>query len=94
MLNDKLKNMKLLMLKTFMLSCLITGSLFAQDFSGRATYKTHRKSSFKLDSTTMATNPGIQEQLEAQMRKMFQKTFTLDFSKSAVSYTHLTLPTI
>ena len=31
MLNDKLKNMKLLMLKTFILSCLITGSMFAQE---------------------------------------------------------------
>ena len=86
MLNDKLKNMKLLMLKTFILSSLITGSMFAQDFSGRATYKTHRKSSFKLDSTTIATNPGIQEQMEAQMRKMFQKTFTLDFTKSESIY--------
>ena len=86
MLNDKLKNMKLLMLKTFILSCLITGSMFAQDFSGRATYKTHRKSSFELDSTTMAANPGIQEQMEAQMRKMFQKTFTLDFTKSESIY--------
>jgi GLPGLI family protein len=74
------------MLKTFILSCLITGSMFAQDFSGRATYKTHRKSSFKLDSTTIATNPGIQEQMEAQMRKMFQKTFTLDFTKSESMY--------
>jgi GLPGLI family protein len=78
--------MKLLVLKTFMLSCLITGSMFAQDFSGRATYKTHRKSSFELDSTTMAANPGIQEQMEAQMRKMFQKTFTLDFTKSESMY--------
>ena len=86
MLNDKLKNMKLLMFKTFMLSCLISGSMFAQDFSGRATYKTHRKSSFELDSTTMAANPGIQEQMEAQMRKMFQKTFTLDFTKSESMY--------
>ena len=86
MLNDKLKNMKLLMLKTFMLSCLITGSMFAQDFSGRATYRTHQKSSFELDSTTIAANPGIQEQMEAQMRKMFQKTFTLDFSKSESMY--------
>ena len=86
MLNDKLKNMKLLMLKTFMLSCLISGSMFAQDFSGRATYKTHKKSSFKLDSTTIAANPGIQEQMEAQMRKMFQKTFTLDFTKSESMY--------
>jgi len=86
MLNDKLKNMKLLMLKTFMLSCLISGSMFAQDFSGRATYKTHQKSSFKLDSTTIAANPGIQEQMEAQMRKMFQKTFTLDFTKLESMY--------
>jgi len=86
MLNDKLKNMKLLMLKTFILSSLITGSMFAQDFSGRATYKTHRKSSFELDSTTMAANPGIQEQMEAQMRKMFQKTFILDFTKSESMY--------
>ena len=78
--------MKLLVLKTFMLSCLITGSMFAQDFSGSATYKTHRKSSFELDSTTMAANPGIQEQMEAQMRKMFQKTFTLDFTKSESMY--------
>ena len=74
------------MLKTFMFSCLISGSMFAQDFSGRATYKTHRKSSFELDSTTMAANPGIQEQMEAQMRKMFQKTFTLDFTKSESMY--------
>ena len=74
------------MLKTFMFSCLISGSMFAQDFSGRATYKTHRKSSFELDSTTIAANPGIQEQMEAQMRKMFQKTFTLDFTKSESMY--------
>ena len=78
--------MKLLVLKTFMLSCLISGTMIAQDFSGRATYKTHRKSSFKLDSTTIAANPGIQEQMEAQMRKMFQKTFTLDFTKSESMY--------
>ena len=73
-------------IKTFVLSCLISGTMFAQDFSGRATYKTHRKSSFELDSTTIAANPGIQEQMEAQMRKMFQKTFTLDFTKSESIY--------
>lgn len=73
-------------IRVFILSILITGSIFAQDFSGKATYRTHRKSSFKLDSTTMATNPGIQEQLEAQMRKIFQKTFTLDFTKSESMY--------
>jgi GLPGLI family protein len=73
-------------IKKFIMALFITGSVFAQDFSGRATYKTHQKSSFKLDSTTIAANPGIQEQMEAQMRKMFQKTFTLDFTKSESMY--------
>jgi GLPGLI family protein len=73
-------------IKKFIMALFITGSVFAQDFSGRATYKTHRKSSFELDSTTIAANPGIQEQMEAQMRKMFQKTFTLDFTKSESMY--------
>ena len=73
-------------IKNFIMAFFITGAMFAQDFSGRATYKTHRKSSFELDSTTMAANPKIQEQLEAQMRKMFQKTFTLDFTKLESMY--------
>ena len=73
-------------IKNFIMALFITGSVFAQDFSGRATYRTHRKSSFKLDSTTIAANPGIQEQMEAQTRKMFQKTFTLDFTKSESMY--------
>ncbi len=73
-------------LLTLILCLLIAKSTLSQDFSGRAIYKTHRKSTIKLDSTTMAANPGIQEQLEAQMRKMFQKTFTLDFTKSESMY--------
>jgi GLPGLI family protein len=68
--------------KIFCALFLMIYSISAQKFSGRATYKTHRKSSFELDSTTMAANPGIQEQMEAQMRKMFQKTYILDFTKS------------
>ena len=73
-------------IRFLLLSFLMTVSIFAQDFSGRATYRTHRKSSIKLDSTTMASSPGIQEQLEAQMRKMFQKTYSLDFTKSKSVY--------
>ena len=73
-------------IRFLLLSFLMTVSIFAQDFSGRAIYRTHRKSSIKLDSTTMASSPGIQEQLEAQMRKMFQKTYTLDFTKSKSVY--------
>ena len=73
-------------IKNFIMAFFITGAMFAQDFSGRATYKTHRKSSFELDSTFMAGNPKIQEQIEARMRKKSQKTFTLDFTKSESMY--------
>ena len=73
-------------IRFLLLSFLMTVSIFAQDFSGRAIYRTHRKSSIKLDSTTMASSPGIQEQLEAKMRKMFQKTYSLDFTKSKSVY--------
>jgi len=38
-------------IRVFILSILITGSIFDKDFSGRATYKTNRKSASKLDST-------------------------------------------
>ena len=68
--------------KIFCALLLMIYSISAQEFSGSATYKTHRKSSIELDSTTMAANPGIQKQLEVQMRKMFQKTYILDFTKS------------
>ena len=71
---------------TLILVLLITKSSLSQDFSGRATYKTHHKSSIKLDSTMMASNPGLKAQLEASMKKMFQKTFTLDFTNSESIY--------
>ncbi len=72
--------------KLFILALFVTGSLVAQDFYGKATYKTHRKSSIQLDSTTIARNPGIAEQLKARMAKMFQKTFILNFNRTESTY--------
>ena len=72
--------------KLFILTLLVTGSMAAQDFYGKATYKTHRKSSIQLDSTTIARNPGIAEQLKARMAKMFQKTFILNFNRTESTY--------
>jgi GLPGLI family protein len=65
---------------------LLSGSLFAQDFYGKAIYKTSRKSTIKLDSTTIAANPGIEAQLKARMAKMFQKTFILNFNRTESTY--------
>lgn len=77
--------------KIFMLTLFVSGSILAQNFSGRATYKTHRKSpSMQLDSISMPGDAAMQEKLqaqfEAQMRKMFQKTFILDFTREESMY--------
>jgi GLPGLI family protein len=72
--------------KLFLLTLLVSGSLFAQDFYGKATYKTSRKSSIKLDSTTIAANPGLEAQIKAKMAKMFQKTFILNFNRTESTY--------
>ncbi len=72
--------------KLFILSLFVTGSLVAQDFYGKAVYKTHSKSKIKLDSTSIARNPRIEEQLKAQMAKMFQKTFILNFNRTESTY--------
>ena len=78
-------------IKIFILTLFVSGSILAQNFSGRATYKTHRKSpSMQLDSISMPGDPAMQEKLqaqfEAQMRKMFQKTFILDFTRAESMY--------
>ena len=72
--------------KLFILSLLFTGSLFAQDFYGKAVYKTHSKSNIKLDSMNIARNPGIEKLLKARMAKMFQKTFILNFNRIESTY--------
>lgn len=65
---------------------LVSRCLFAQDFYGKAVYKTHRKSNIRLESTTIAKNPEIEEQLKARMAKMFQKTFILNFNRTESTY--------
>lgn len=58
----------------------------AQEFSGKAIYKTHRKMDLQIGGENSAMSETQQKQMEAQMKKMFQKTFTLSFSKSESVY--------
>lgn len=60
-------------------------SVNAQDFSGKAIYKTSRKTNFKIgDDSKMSDQQ--KEQIEARMRKMNQKTFILEFDKYTSTY--------
>ncbi|MBL4606121.1 MAG: GLPGLI family protein [Flavobacteriaceae bacterium] len=73
-------------IKIFIALLFLSISISAQGYFGKATYKTSRKTNFKMDSTMIAKNPGLEEKMQAQMQKMFQKTFTLNFTKIESTY--------
>jgi GLPGLI family protein len=63
---------------------LFSGTTYAQDFQGVATYKTKRAIDIKMDSTQM--NSEMQKQMMEMMKKQFEKTFKLSFNKEASVY--------
>jgi GLPGLI family protein len=69
------------------LAILMLQVLSAQNFQGKAIYKTSSKNSFKMSSEN---NPGIddkmQEEIQKQLEKMNQKTFVLEFDKYSSIY--------
>ncbi|OSY86885.1 hypothetical protein WH52_14465 [Tenacibaculum holothuriorum] len=59
---------------------------FAQNFTGKATYKTHRKLDIKISEGENAPNSAIQKQLHEQLKRQFQRTFTLEFNNYESTY--------
>mgnify|MGYP000179803377 CR=1 FL=1 len=69
------------------LTLVFTFSVNAQNFTGKATYKTHSKMDISFgDDKKNAPNKQMQEELQAQLKKMSQKTFTLNFNKFESTY--------
>lgn len=64
----------------------IATTISAQDFSGRATYKTSRKSTIKFGKNQKGISDKMQEELKKRMQKMNQKTFILEFDKTSSIY--------
>lgn len=66
---------------------LVVTSVKAQDFQGKATYKTQRSVDIKLDSTSNSgMTSDMHKQMQAMLKKQFQKTFTLSFNREASIY--------
>lgn len=65
--------------------CFVLNSI-AQDFSGKAVYKTNRKSGFKIEGGSNMSEAQKKE-LEDRFQKMNQKTFILEFDKTTSTYT-------
>lgn len=51
----------------------------AQEFKGKAIYKSHRKVDLKMDDDDQNTE--MKKQIEAQLRKQFQQEYTLTFDR-------------
>lgn len=71
-------------ISTLLLAVLFTGSLTAQNFQGKATYKSKRKIDIKLDSTQVDT--GMHKKMMEMLKKQFEKTFILTFNKDQSIY--------
>ena len=67
---------------------MISGALNAQNFQGMAVYesKTSTAEFTKGMSGNKDISPEMQKQIEERMKKMFEKTFVLNFDKTASIY--------
>ncbi len=76
--------MKIVIYISLSLTVLFTSLVSAQDFKGIATYKSQRKMEIKLDSTPV--NNEMQKQINAMLKKQFEKEYTLQFNKNESLY--------
>lgn len=65
---------------------LLMTSMNAQTFTGKATYKTSRKSDLQIDANQEGMTDKIQEEVQKRLQKMSQKTFILEFDKTKSVY--------
>lgn len=63
----------------------VSFGLNAQNFQGKAIYKTSRKSNIKLGNDNQMTD-AMKAQIHERLRKMNQKTYTLEFDKTSSIY--------
>lgn len=60
--------------------------IHAQDFSGKAIYKTHRKTNMEFSQGKNGMSPELEKQFQERLKKMFQKTFILNFTRTESTY--------
>jgi GLPGLI family protein len=68
------------------LAFFIVATITAQEFSGKAIYKTSRKSNIKIGGENSTMSEQQTKEIEARLQKMNQKTFILQFDKISSVY--------
>jgi len=69
---------------TFIVCCLFSIGVFAQNISGIATYQTKTDIDFNMDGRQVS--PEMKAQIKAMMKKQFEKTYTLKFNQEESIY--------
>ncbi|MGB0895958.1 MAG: GLPGLI family protein [Flavobacteriaceae bacterium] len=69
---------------TLIAMLLFSSMAYAQDFQGKAIYKSKRKIDIKLDSTQMGSE--MHQKMMDMLKKQFEKTFVLSFNKNESLY--------
>jgi GLPGLI family protein len=64
---------------------LTINKVYAQEFQGVVTYKSHRKVDLKLDEQN-SKNVELEQQIQEQLRQQFQQEYTLTFNKNESLY--------
>lgn len=76
--------MKTLVHIIIVFALLLVSKLEAQEFQGVATYKSHRKVDLKMGNDKM--DDAQQKMIQEQLRKQFQREYTLEFNKDESVY--------
>ncbi len=63
-----------------------TQSVVGQQFSGKAIYKTSRKTNFSVKTGNPGMDDKMAEEIKKKIQKMNQKTFVLEFNKNSSTY--------
>lgn len=61
-------------------------TIVGQDFSGKAIYKTSRKTSFSVKTGNPGMDDKMAEEIKKKIQKMNQRTFVLEFNKNTSTY--------
>ncbi len=74
-------------MKKIVMAMLLTSFVsFAQEFQGKAVYQFYQKMEVKISSNVQKGNTTFEKQIIDRIKKLGQKKFTLNFTKTASSY--------
>lgn len=86
LIKNKKRNLYNMRIAISALVVMISFSIYGQNFSGKAIYKTSRKTSFNVKTGNPGMDDKMAEEIKKKIQKMNQRTFELIFDKNTSTY--------